>query len=47
MGTKLMGQRSKIKQERLEIWKSMSWNEKLMVMIFLMVIWFAWGQFQV
>ena len=42
-----MRQRSKIKQERLEIWKSMSWNEKLMVMIFLMVIWFAWGQFQV
>jgi len=41
-----MGQRSKIKRERLEIWRSLSWNERIMIIIFLFVIWFAWGQFQ-
>ena len=41
-----MGQRSKIKRERREYWNSLSWNERIMIIIFLFVIWFAWGQFQ-
>lgn len=41
-----MGKRSKIKKERLRVWKSLSWNERIMIIIFLFVIWFGWGQFQ-
>ena len=34
-------------KERLKYWNSLSWNEKVMIILFLLVIWFGWGQFQI
>ena len=40
-----MGQRSQIKRKRLEYWQSLSWNQKLMIMIFLLVLYFGLKKF--
>ncbi len=37
-----MGQRREIKRKRREYWQSLSWNEKLMIMIFLLVLYFGY-----
>jgi hypothetical protein len=41
------GVQSKKAKERLKYWNSLSWNEKVMIILFLLVIWFGWGQFQI
>ena len=36
----------KVVKDRREWWESLSWNKKLMVIVFIFVIWFGWLQFQ-